>query len=343
MDIDLSIGVLLEGACASIKYRIKTEILGHPASIPEMQGLQAQILEDGLVREVVAWQGPDGWLGWDFHGAKGTETGIRIMCEKGVDPRNPVVRRALAAVEGHPERLERGLGRVGGMLDEAGLGGGQMIRATVCAYAGIEDKPFVKEQIEVALAGFKALLEVNSIKDMVEEYRGKAVFRQGVRWPSIYHLRLLAFTRDWRTPARRALIAAAMRKLVELSPIPDIRVRYKSQLISPASFCMHDFNPDLQTMDAAHWMMWFQRMELVARLGVVREVPELARQAEALERMLAAGGGRFAKKLVHPYFNTWGAYTGLRLEADWRAPWRREYDLTFRSLLILHYSGAGHG
>jgi hypothetical protein len=54
--------------------------------------------------------------------------------------------------------------------------------------------------------------------------------------------------------------------------------------------------------------------------------------------MLATGQGRFTKALSHTYFRKWGAYTGLMLERDWRDPQRRIYDLTFRSLLILHYA-----
>jgi hypothetical protein len=44
------------------------------------------------------------------------------------------------------------------------------------------------------------------------------------------------------------------------------------------------------------------------------------------------------KKLNHTYFQKWGSYTGLALEKDWRHPQRRVNDLTFRSLLIIHYS-----
>jgi hypothetical protein len=38
------------------------------------------------------------------------------------------------------------------------------------------------------------------------------------------------------------------------------------------------------------------------------------------------------------YYTNWGAYTGLMLERDWRNEQRRANDLTFRCLLIQHYS-----
>ena len=79
-------------------------------------------------------------------------------------------------------------------------------------------------------------------------------------------------------------------------------------------------------------------MECLARLGVVDSIPALQAQVDRLTGMLAAGGGRFTLQLRHDYFTHWGAYTGLMLEPDWRSPSRRTNDLTFRSLLILHYA-----
>jgi len=173
---------------------------------------------------------------------------------------------------------------------------------------------------------------VHSIKDIVEEYKDRLVFRPGVRWPGMYHLRLLAFTHGWRTVENRSMLVKAVSRLVELSPIPDIYVRSQSRWIAPASFGMHDFNPEMGSMDAAHWMMWFHRSECLARLGVIPVIPALKAQLDRLSEP-----GWPPARLNHPYFTRWGAYTGLRLEPDWRLPKSREYDLNFRRLLILHY------
>ena len=328
---------LLEQACPSIRYRVRAEILGQPATDEAMRALQALILQDPAVRTVLSWQQPDGWLAQDFHGAQGLEAGVRILMEKGVEPAHPAVTRALEALEAHPERLERGIGKVGKIIDEQGLGGAWMIRATVFAYAGQEHRPGVQAQVEQALAGFRAVLGVRSLDEVAVAYRGKLVFRPGVLWPSIYHLRLLAFTQAWRSAENLSMLAEAIQRLAELSPIPDILVRHGSQLISPASFCMHDFNPEMESMDAADWMMWFQRMECLARLGVVAALPALQRQVADLQGRLDAQGA-FTQELAHPYFAKWGSYTGLRLEQNWRASGRRVCDLTFRSMLILHYA-----
>jgi hypothetical protein len=149
-------------------------------------------------------------------------------------------------------------------------------------------------------------------------------------------VRLLAMSHDWRTPENRDMMAASITRLIELSPIPAMHVRHQSQWIAPASFCMHDFDPDMSMMDAAHWMRWFFRVELLARLGVVGAIPELQRQVNRLRDMMTISDGKFMYQLTHPYFRRWSAYTGLMLERDWRTLERRIYDLTFRSLLILH-------
>ena len=39
--------------------------------------------------------------------------------------------------------------------------------------------------------------EVKSIEEIVLNYKNKLIFRPKVKWPSIYHLRLLAYTKSW--------------------------------------------------------------------------------------------------------------------------------------------------
>jgi len=329
---------LLNDACPSIQYRLRREVLNESPSQPEMLRLQDRIMRDEAVQVLIRGQQPDGWLGWSFHGDGGMEPGIRLLCEKGVDPHHPVLARSLGALAMHMDRLDRGIGKVGGILDDRLLGGSRMILATLLANAGIEDVADVRAQITIALEGFTSVCAVEAIGDVAEPYRGKLVFRPGVLWPSIYHLRLLAFTHSWRTTDSRRTIAESIKRLTQLSPIPEIYARHGSQLVAPASFAMHDFSPDVATMNAADWMPWFHRAELLSRLGVVPEIAALRRQVDALETTLDAASGRFTRPLTHDYFRRWGAYTGLMLEKDWRSPTRRVYDLTFRSLITLHYA-----
>jgi hypothetical protein len=335
-----AIELLLGSDCPSLQARTRVELLHEATSSPVIRSLQAGILDDALVRRVLGWRQPDGWLASDFHGRDSLETGVRVLCEKGLDRGHPVLVGALLALERHPERTKRGLGAAGAVLDRRGLGGARTISATVFATAGQEDRAIVADEVRGALAAFEAVLAVDVIEDLVEDYRGRLVYRPGRAWPSVYHLRLLAATRGWRSAGSRTMVAQAVARLCRLSPIPHALLREGSRLVAPASFAMDAFACRLDDLSPAGWMAWFHRMELLSRLGIVSDVPELQDQVGQLQDILDAGGGRFDRRIEHPFFRDWGAYTGLMLEADWRSPTRRICDLTFRSLLILHHAGS---
>jgi hypothetical protein len=340
MPLQDSIDYLLAEGCPSIKYRVKSEVLGESPFAEEMVRLQKLILlKDETVKAIIRAHKPNGWLGRGFHNSGGAEVGLRLLCEKGVNSSHPVITKALQAMSGSDESFARELLRVGRILDQKGLGGSYLIRSVIFAYAGHEDEQFVKEQTDMALRTFQSVTTRRSVSDIAEKYREKLVFKPGVIWPSIYHLRLLAFTSQWRTQQNLETIGKSVRHLIELSPIPYILVREKAQLVAPPAVIMDDFIPNMSSLDAKGWAMWFLRMELLSRLGVVAMIPELRAQVKNLAQLLADGGGRFIKRIAHPYFTKWTAYMGLALEDDWKSPERCAFDLTFRSLLILHYSG----
>jgi hypothetical protein len=332
------ISSLLERAAPSIQYRLRHEVLGESLNSPQMRKLQRQILDDPLVKKIFRWRRADGWLADDFHGSQSLEAGVRILCEKGVSPGHNIIKGALSALTKNPERIARGIGKVGSLLDKAGLGGSLLIRAVVYAYAGVEGKVFIHKEVEKALQVFSLTKEVRSIEEISRIHNEKRVFKTGAVWPSLYHLRLLAYTQNWRSQKNLETMSAAVRNLVALSPIPQIRFLHKSQLVSPASFAMDDFNPVLTWLTPAKWMAFFHRMDLLSRLGIISHVPQLADQVDGLQKMLFRSNGFFTKSLSHPFFHNWGAYTGLALEADWKSPLRRVNDLTFRSLVIISRS-----
>ncbi|MBZ0315795.1 MAG: hypothetical protein K8L91_05195 [Anaerolineae bacterium] len=337
MSFESAMEHLLERACPSIQSRLRIEVLGQSPYDAPLPNLQPRILDDPLVQEVLDWQQPDGWFAWHFHGYPSTETAIRILAEKGVSPHHPSVLAGLNAIEMYPDRLNRGIGKPSKIADDMGLGGQALIRAAVFAYAGVESCPFVREQITQSLEAFRAVIGIGSIHEVAEPYKEHLVFRAGAHWPCIYHLRLLAYTKGWRTPENLHMLAQALDRLSALSPIPPIYIRHKSQLIAPASFAMQDFYPDLAALNPVGWMLWFHWMEMAARLGVVGCVPALQRQAATLRAMLDAEGF-FTRPLSHTYFRQWNAYSGLMLERDWKSAQRRIYDLTFRAWLILAHS-----
>ena len=331
--------LLCNNACPSIRYRVRREILGKPTDSIEMSKLQDEILEDRSVQDIFSWQKPDGWLGGKFHSGHDPETGIRVLSEKGVSSNHEVIIRALDALRAREDDFDDGcLKKVGKILDQKQLGGSNLIRAVVFAYTGREDTDYVEKQVRSAIEGFRYVLSVNSIENITMKYKETVVFRENVKWPSIYDLRLLAATQKWRTMENILIVAEAIKKLITYSPIPDIKVLNKSQIISPASAFMLDFNPKMDKLTPKEWMMWFHRTELLARLGIVKDIPELKKQIDYLEKLLLENGGLFTLKLSHYYFNKWNMYVGLALEDNWKEPMKRVYDLTFRSMLILHYS-----
>lgn len=338
-----AVDFLLAHGCPSIQYRLRLELLNQsPDSIP-MRQLQALILEDPAVQALIRSQQPDGWLGKNFHGFDSLEAGIRLLCEKGVDRSHPALANALRALEAGTDRLENGIGKAGKILDQLGLTGPLLIRSVVFSYAGIENKSFIQDSIRNALDAFYAVAAYPSLDAFTDVYKGKRVIRHGLLWPGLYHLRLLALTQSWRTPETIEKITSSVNRIYELFPLPDLYARHRSQLVAPASLCSSTFDPSITTLEGGQWMLWFHRMEMLARLGIIHRVPLLEKQVSLLKEMLDAGGGKFLIKLNHEYFRKWGAYTGLMLERDWKDASRRVSDLTFRSLLILHYHALWKG
>src|SRR5690606_13759884 len=100
-------------------------------------------------------------------------------------------------------------------------------------------------QIEEALEVFRYVCSVDSITDIYNIYKDKLIFKTGVMWPSIYHLRLLAYTNSWKNTKNQEMMVRSISKLVDLSPIPNIKLLYKHQIIAPASIYMNNFNDNM--------------------------------------------------------------------------------------------------
>lgn len=329
---------LMNRACPSIRARVSTDILSRSHDDPEVMRYQEEIYQDDLVQEVKKWQGAPPWITGNFHGSRGIETAVRILCEKGVRKDDSLLTSALDALKDNPSIIYRGFGTPGRILDDLGFGGSQLVDAVVHAQAG-QDK-HREEQINSALHAFRFAASVPSLQAVTTTMNKKTVFTTGVIWPSIYHLRLLAYTNSWRNSENLDDIKKGVMRLIELSPIPSISVQWRSRAIAPASFAMHDLNPDLSRLTGEGWMAWFHRTELLSRIGVIPLLPPVIDQMAQLNTILESGRGWFMQRIAHRSFYNWGAYTGLNLERDWRSAHRRIYDLTFRCLLIRKFASS---
>ncbi len=327
-----------ERACPSISYRIRKEILQEDMLKPDMQELQAKILNEPEVLRIFSLQKQDGWLGGLFHGVDEPECSLRYLMEKGVEPSHPIIISALNAIIARGDKFDEGcMYRVGKPLDSMHLGGSKLIKACVFAYTGNENYAFVKEQIDEALEVFRYVCGVENTADIYYEHKDKLVFKAGVMWPSIYHLRLLANTSSWRDAKNQEMLVKAFSRLVELSPIPQVKLLYRHRIISPASVFMEDFDSNISSLSAKEWMLWFHRTELISKLGIAARIGSVKRQIEYVNDLFKQSKGLSSKKLNHYYFTRWTQYIGLALENDWKSTERIENDLIFRCLLINSY------
>ena len=335
---------LQNNACPSIRYRLNKEILNREESFETYLN---QIHDDKRVQYVLSLQGPDGYLGGVFHGgwipaekrkysSAGAESALRFLAEMGFPKEDHVIQNALKPLLNVD--WDRGKGNWTIFCPELGLFGDDLVRATVFSYFGIEDYDFIQCELERTFVCLKKVLDVKSINDIIEPYRGKNIYKPGAALPWSYHLRLLGFTQSWKTSENINILAQAVNHLIHLSPFPEIHIKYKSQIIAGANIFPKDLKRSLMEFGDKDWFPWFHTFELFARMGIVKRIPALIRQLSELQEILTQGDGFFRIKPDDYCFNKWSVYIGLALEEDWKND-RWMYDLAFRSLLILKYSG----
>ncbi|HYE80967.1 MAG TPA: hypothetical protein VEG39_02240 [Clostridia bacterium] len=335
---------LMEYSCPSIKYRIKKEILEEDS---DMDQSQYEILQDSRVQYVFSWQNNDGYIGEVFHGGwipqekrkystTGAESALRFLREMGLSKEHEFIRRGLEALL--REGWNKGSSKWNSYIPEIGLHGEDYIRSVVFSYYGIEDYDFIQTEIQRALEVLIRSEDIRNFDDITGVYKNKSFYNSAVVLPEIYHLRLLAFTYGWRNKESVGKVKECIEHLISLSPIPDIYIKYKSQLIAPAMLFPRDLSKRLSDFMDRDWFQWFHTFDLFARLGVVKDIPQLLDQLNELKAILQQGEGFFRIKPDDYGFKKWGCYTGLALEKDWKND-RWMYDMTFRSLLILKYAG----
>ena len=340
-----TVQVLTEKACVPIQYRTRREILDES---PDINKYLDEILADERVKYVFTWQNSDNSLGQCFHGGlipeekrkysgTGAEGALRFLSEMGIPETYPVVEKGLNALlrdNWNPDRWKWSTI----YQPELGLFGADNVRAVVFAYYGIEKHEFMQTEIKRTFGYVNNITKISSVVDITGTYQKKPYFNQGIPLPDIYNLKLLAYTKSWRSNKNIDAVARAIEHFIELSPLPQIYIKVGNQLIAPATIFPHDMRKNLHDFQPRDWFFWFHNMELFARLGMVKRVPVLLQRANELHETLVAGKGFFPVKPYSRPFEQWSVYIGLALEDSWRND-RWKYDLTFRSLLILKYAG----
>jgi len=99
-----------------------------------------------------------------------------------------------------------------------------------------------------------------------------------------------------------------------MSCLPSLRLTASTNLrLSPPvpSLCI-DSRTDMINLNGKDLMMWFHRMELLARLGVIREIKELRGQLDSLTKMVCQQSGIFAHRSPkHTRITSLGGVLGL--------------------------------
>lgn len=346
---DKMIGFLLENAGPSIKYRVKTEVLNQELSVKEKDQLQAKVLNEPIIRSIIACQKENGWLGNGFHGPnknagpfENQEVGTKYLGEKLIYKDTPVLKRAMDAFV-TTELTDLCYRTKGKYFDEFkyAANGQNIIRCACIARAGYDDVIDIRPQIQLALDSFKRVLEVDSVLDItrLRKSGGKAkrVFNDYEKWPCYYHFDILAHTDSWKNEENIKMIAESFKKLMRTDR-PEKQVGGDSWVgyVLGTVGCLKEGYQLGYDENGIHYT-YLDKVEWLCRCGLAPYLEQLQGEVEILKSSVNKDGICEAP-IAENQLKGFSTYSGHQLETDWKLPVRKLCDITFRALLILHYA-----
>jgi len=355
--LEKSIEYLIDNANPSIKRRIKSEIL-HNLTPKEEAQYQEQILQEPIIQRIISCQKENGWLGNSFHGGNknagqfdNQEVGTKYLAEKAIDKDTPVLKRAMDAFVTVPMD-DWCYGTRGKIYDEFKYAafGMKIINCACIARAGYDDLIDITPQIQLSLDSFRRVLEVDSVLDISRSIRnGKLrVFNDNEKWPCRYHLDILAHTSSWKNEENVKMLADSIKKLMKtdrpelvgycpvvwidhpvgpLGGFPSQGLSIKTSSVFPSPLELG--NTDFYNLEYIEWF---------TRCGVIPYVPALREAIDDIVNFIGDDGICRAP-VLEATLKGWGPYAGLQLEVDWKSKTRKNCDITFRAVMIAHYSG----
>lgn len=342
-----AIDFLLENAGASIRYRVKKEILGN-VSDEEEAALQEEIMAEPISVLIANCQKENGWLGNGFHGPnknagpyENQECGTKYLAEKGVKKDNPVLQKAMEAFLTVPlsDLCYRTKGKVYDEFKFA-ANGQNLIRCACIARAGYDDVIDIKPQIQLSLDSFRRVLEVDSVIDISHTIKSckYRLFNNYEKWPCRYHFDILAHTDSWKSEENSQMLAKAFEKLMRTD-------RPEMKGVGAVSWVGHPLGTlgCLSEGYAVHYekngvsVVNLEAIEWLVRCGVHRYLSAVQNEVETIRNSIDKDGicRINADENVLRGIST---YSGLQIEKDWKSETRKLCDITFRALLILCYS-----
>ncbi len=343
------IDFLLANANPSIQYRVRTEVLHEEVPFEEKVRLQEQVLSEPIIKLIIACQKENGWLGNGFHGPnrnagpfENQEVGTKYLGEKLIFKDTPVLKRAMDAFV-TTELTDLCYRTKGKYFDEFryAANGQNMIRCACIARAGYDDVIDIKPQIQLALDSFKRVLEVDSALDITRLRKSggkeKRVFNDYEKWPCYYHLDILAHTDSWKTEENIKMLAESFKKLMRTDR-PEKQIGGDSWVgyVLGTIGCLKEGYQLSYDKNGIHYT-YFDRVEWLCRCGLAPYLEQLQNEAELLGNEIN-NDGICTAGIDENQLKGFSTYGGQQLETDWKSPVRRDCDITFRALLIMHYA-----
>jgi len=360
------IDFLLENGNPSIVMRIKKEVFNSLSTADEAYCLR-RIIPEKNVQSVLNSQKADGWFGNSFHGQSpksgagmydNMEVGLRYLSEKGFSLSNQcaadtandsgyIARSVNSFLTKKPFDSAYGvMTPVPPDTDYSYTASGlYLARSSVIIRAGYEfrlpqnDFIDLKHDIDFSFQTFLNVLNFTTQDEVIDTHRKKACFKPDVMWPCLYHLRILAHSRGWRSASNIVLLADSVRHLLSFPQTDEMIYTYKKgQFVGPCFALINAQRKILEIDDEDR--VSFDILELFARCGIVDKVEILQKKCDYLLASID-DDLNFSGDIDKRSFS-WSPYFGFALEENWRSKTSVKCDILFRTLMIIHYTETAH-
>jgi len=352
---DKMIEFLLENANPSIKRRVKDEVLNSLTSEEDAM-YREQILAEPSIQKVIGAQKENGWIepvkalnGVVFNHS----SAVKYLAEKAVGKETAVLKRAVNAFLPISDPYTDEAGKV---IEDFKYPCAEFnsSRCACIARAGYEGVIDISKHIQAAADAFRRVTEIDSVFDILQLAKkgGKTeyIFKDYEKWPCRNYLEILAFTQSWRNEKNIRTLAESVREMMGTDK-PEL-VSYRPGGYSAKIGCVGGVFPaqgltvmgsgiypsPIMCPTGGNGYYHFELIEWFARCGIVPQVSELSRITEEIAASVDSNGVCRLPMVAEDVFKNWNKFGGLQLEADWKSKTRRDCDVTFRALLILHYS-----
>lgn len=334
---------LLENAGASIKYRVKKEILNVPVDCDEMQALQSEILNLSRVKKTFAIQREDGFIGSVIHGAyfDGFDSTLNLLKRYGVEITNPDLQRAKECLINWKDYERDHFYKAGNAMDEHGRGGFRAILADILVELGADESiPQIQEQINNALNAFRGAFNYTCVDDFSKKATMKGVpcryYIKGATFPASNHISILEKTFSWRTAENLAMVEKSYWHCKEIMKNYNDGIIYVNcgHFVGPFNYNWNNVHQEISMRDFDEHPIdfaWFMRGLSTASHSNAIFIDDNPYFAESLEKMIEPEN--IVETVSDEQLRLFKKYAAI--EPSWRKKESIACDLYFPILLVL--------